>query len=137
MATYATVEALRADPAIGDADPPTDATLEARLVDAEDLIDRVIGPHGIDEATGRALIPGDLDDWRTAKIARATIILARTAITTPGAFDPPAGGTIEGPVFKVSNITGGMSPAGTTALRAAVALLDQAGVRRLTARARA
>lgn len=136
MGIYATVADLRADPAIPDAAPPTDAELEAKIADAEDLIDRLLGPVGVDAATGRALTPSVLADWQAGKLERATVILARTAYADAAAFAPPRAKSIEGPSFKLTDLRGGMSPAGEVALRQAVALLDQAYLRRLAARAR-
>lgn len=133
---YATVAALRAEPDVADTDPPSDATLVARLQDAEDLIDRILGRGGIDTTTGRVLTPANLAAWQAAKLERATVKVAAVLVDDPQAFAPPRADSIEGPVFKLSGLKAGATPAGETALRAAVALLDQAGLRAgLTGRA--
>ena len=135
MGTYATLDDLRADPDVAD-DLAADVG-EARIADAEDLIDRILGYYGTDPNTGRKLIPADLEAWRADKLKRATLKVAVTLVGDPGALLPPVAQTIQGPVFTLTNVTGNMKPAGTSAVRAAVALLDQANLRRLTARARA
>lgn len=133
---YATVAELRADPDVPDSEPPTDATLEALIVEAEDLVDRLIGPRDVRPDTGRkydATDTGGLTAGQRDALRRATLALAAEAYADPMAFLPPAGGSISGPDFSVSNPAPG-TPRGRAELRRVAGLLDANALRVTRAR---
>lgn len=51
---------------------------------AEDLIDERLGNRPIDEASGRKVIPAEVEGWQSDKLAKATIELARVLYEDPG-----------------------------------------------------
>lgn len=132
---YAQVAELRADPAVPDGSPPTNAELEALLVTAEETVDRLIGPRDVDADTGRKYVvddAGPLTAAQRAALKRATILVALELYADPNAFDPPAGSRIKGPDFEVDEPATGTARARLALLRAA-GVLDAVRLRVLTA----
>jgi hypothetical protein len=140
MGTYASAADARARTEIPD-DPAvvSDARLEELIADAEDLVDRLVGPRAASSTTGRkwnvdpssALGAGAVD-----ALKRSTVELVVASYLDPTAFDPPAGESVSGPDFSVTNAAAA-TPRAQRVLRAAAARLDSFGLRVLSARARA
>lgn len=131
MGVYATVAELRADPNVGNADPPSDATLEGYIGDVEDLVDRLIGPRALvttGTAIGRKYDPAGLSDVKVDALRRATVALAVELVKSPAAFDPPRAQSVSGPDFSMTNLAG-LAPASTKAVIRAAAILDGANLR--------
>lgn len=132
--TYATVGDLRAELTRPADSELADRDAEARILAAEDLIDRLVGARTVSADTGRKIRPSSLAAWQATKLKRATVLIAAAGARDPAAFERAAYDTVEGPDFKVGRpIEGGLTPAGRDALIRACALLDEARLRVLTA----
>lgn len=130
--SYATVAVLRAEPDVPDGEPPLDGELANKLLEAEDLIDRIAGARGVDVATGRKFVPARMSAGAALALERATVILAVEVYRDPAAFAPAAAKTVSGPDFTLTDVAG-LQPAGANALRRAAALLDVYRLRVLVA----
>lgn len=134
MGTYATIADVRAMPEVPDVAPPSDATLEELITQAEDQIDVWLGLWDIDPATGRKIVQADVEPWRFAKLKRATARLAARLYATPTILAAREWGTIEGPDFKKSNPIGSAA-APSSRMPDVVGALNASGLRVLSARA--
>jgi hypothetical protein len=130
---YVTVAELRAEPEVPDAAPPSDATLEALIEQAEDRIDELLGPWSIQTSgasEGRKIAEVDVETWQWSKLRRATVRLAARLYDDPSSAQGPAYASISGPDFSQSGWRG---------LRAqlpdVVAPLESSGLRVTGARA--
>lgn len=131
---YAAVADLRADSRIDDAYNATKAT-EA-LTSAEDLVDRLVGPRTADTTTGRKFVlPGSYTAGQVAALKRATVLLAAELVLNPAAYDPPAGKTVKGPDFELTEAAA-LTPAAARTVRQVAELLDANRLRVKTARLR-
>lgn len=130
---YTTVEALRADPDVPD---DLDEAQATKLINsAEDLVDRLVGPGvhaGAD--TGRKLSPARLSADASDALSTITALLAAEEYADPATFLPPAGRSISGPDFSISDVAG--NPVGVRLLERAAATLDAHGLRALGGRLR-
>lgn len=136
---YAAAQDLRDE--LDVANPPlTDAIANALIVKAQDRVDRLAGPIGVDTytggtGTGLKFTPGNLLGWQGAKLTRATVIIAAALYRDPNAFNLSQFDETHGPDFRVKTPKfGGMSPAGVQALILADQLLTEARLKRLIAR---
>lgn len=134
MGIYALVADVRARTEVPDAAPPSDAALEELIADAEDLVDRLVGPRRSSSDTGRKFAPANLSTAAADALKRSTVELAVASYLDPEAFDPPAGKSVSGPDFSISD-GAGATPRAQRVLRAAAGRLDAQGLRTLTARA--
>lgn len=130
--TYATPTELRAHLDV-DQNGLADAAATALILDAEDLIDRVLGGWPPDETTGRKITQGDVEAWQWAKLTRATVKLAARLHRDPGLLTSPAYRSVAGPDFSFSGPQGG-GAAHTLGVQV-LALLDDSCLRRLAGRA--
>lgn len=134
---YATVAELRASTSIPDAPPPSDDTLAELIVEAEDLVDRLVGPRSVDTVSGRkwdAAAGHGLTTAQRTLLTRATVLLAVALYEDPTSFLLPTVGTEKGPDFERTVPLQGREPIGTAVLVRAAELLGNAGLRVLTAR---
>lgn len=132
MPTYATAADLRAELEVNEA-TLSDTAANKLLGKAERRIDRLLGAVRIYEATGRKIDPTELEAWRATKVKDATVAIAAATYRDSTVFDTPQAKSIEGPSFKLTDLTP-VKPAAAAVLVEACALLDEAGLRRLTAR---
>lgn len=130
---YATADELRDELELT-IDQLSTAAAERQIRRAERLVDRLVGPRAVDAATGRKIVPTDLTQVQAEQLRDATVLLAAAVQRNPDAFAPAAGDRVKGPDFEIDKVRDG-TPAGTVALREATALLDDADLRVLTARA--
>lgn len=128
---YTTAAELRADPDVPD--DLDDARAVKLINSAEDLVDRLVGP-GVGFAGGRKLEPARLTADAREALSEVTTLLAAEEYADPAAFLPPAGRSISGPEFSVSDVAG--NPAGIRALERAAAILDAHRLRSLGGRLR-
>lgn len=131
MGAYATVADLRADPTVPDAAPPDDATLEGYIRTAELAVERLIGPRGVTTvgaAAGYKYDPARLPATGVDALREAVVVIAAELVRNPEALDRPRAQSISGPDFSMTNIAG-VAPAAARALEAAVAILDNVGLR--------
>lgn len=131
MGIYATVAQLRAEPEVPDADPPSDATLEGWIAQAEDQIDEWLGAWPV-QPDGRKIVQVDTEAWRWDKISRATVRLAARLFANPNVLAAARYTSISGPDFSKS----GPAPA-LRQLGDVTAPLNASGLRILGARATA
>lgn len=103
-----------------------DAAATKLIVDAEDLIDELLGVRVVDETTGRKVVQSEVDGWRWTKLSRATVKLAARLHKEPG-LTGRLWRSVSGPDFSFS---GPLS--GTEFGPLVEALLNQSGLRRLT-----
>lgn len=128
---YTTVAALRADPDVPD---DLDEARAIKLINsAEDLVDRLLGP-GIAFAGARKLDPARLTADARDALSTITALLAAEEYADPVTFLPPAGRSISGPDFSISDVA--RNPAGVAILERAAAVLDAHGLRALGGRLR-
>lgn len=129
---YATPTELRAALDV-DQNVLDDAAATALILDAEDLIDRVLGGWPPDETTGRKIVQGDVEAWQWAKLGRATAKLAARLHRDPGLLSSPVYRSVSGPDFSFVGPQGG--GAGQVFGVQVLALLDDSGLRRVAGRA--
>lgn len=132
MGLYATVDDVRADPAVPDGAPPDDPTLEGYIRTAELAVDRLVGPRAVNTLAGPArgykYDPAGLPDVGVAALRDAVVILAVELVKDPGGLDRPRAQSIQGPDFTLTNVAG-VAPAMARALEAAATILDGVGLR--------
>lgn len=120
--TYVTAAELRLE--VGD---EIDTDRAQRLIlDAEDLIDELLGVRPVNETTGRKVVAADVDGWRFTKLKRATLKLAVRLYREPG-LTGRLWRSVSGPDFSFS---GPLS--GTEFGSDVEAVLNQSGLRRTT-----
>src|ERR1035437_673958 len=115
---------------------PDDAVALRTILDAEDLIDRILGGwYGTpNEQTGRKVTKGDVMAWQWSKLPRATVKLAVRLYNDPSVLEQIYEAT-RGPDFSMQGPKGGalVHMIGVQVL----ALLDDSGLRRIAGRGRA
>ena len=131
---YCTIAELRTELGLSEGALP-DATATARIEDAEDLIDRLLGGWywGPNEATGRKVTAGDVMSWQFSKLTRATRKMAARLYRDPNLLDQVYE-SVRGPDFSMTGPKGGalVRMLGVQVL----ALLDDSGLRRIAGRSR-
>lgn len=131
---YCTSNELRTELGLN-AEALPDPIAIAKIQDAEDLIDRLLGgwAWGEEESTGRKVVQGDVMPWQWAKLIRATVKLSARIYQQPDLLDQTYQ-TVSGPDFSFSGPKGGalVHMIGVQVL----ALLDDSGLRRIAGRAR-
>lgn len=80
---YTTAEELRKFLSV-DKEVLPDAEAIDLIERAEDLIDDQLGNRGVDEDTGRKVVPAEEDTWRAEKLAKATLEVAGVLYRDPG-----------------------------------------------------
>lgn len=122
---YCTADELRTDLDLSSTDM-TDATANAVIQDACDLIDSELGARPIDDVTGRKVVQDDVEGWQWDKINRATRKVAAILHASPKVGSGQQYDRVKGPDFEFWGRQG--SSLGSTV----GALLDASGLRRLT-----
>ena len=84
LPTYATPADLRARLAV-DAIALPDGKANVLLLDAEDWIDRIVGPITIDD-DGRKFTPGNLSQAQRSALSQATVAVAAVMYADANAF---------------------------------------------------
>lgn len=133
MGVYTTVADVRAEPEVGAANPPTDATIESYITQAEDQLDVWLGGWPVQTtgpSAGRKIVQINVDGWRWTKLNRAATRLAARLYADPSLLQGPRYASVSGPDFSKSQ------PAPTLRrLMDVVAPLNASGLRQLGARA--
>lgn len=104
-----------------------DAEAERLILTAEDLIDAMLGARPVDYDTGRKVLYADADEMQWEKLERATCLLVGFLFRNPG-------WEMEQRFLSTSGDVSLSSPASSPFPQVTI-LLDQSGLRRLTARA--
>jgi predicted transcriptional regulator len=128
VATYTTPGAVREELGV-DSSVLTNSAATRLIVDAEDVIDSMLGSWWADENTGRKVTPADVEQWQAAKLDRATAKMATAIYRNPKLITGQQYNRIKGPDFEREG------PTGAVIGSAIVTLLDDSGLRRLGGRA--
>lgn len=80
---YATLAELRSALKVDETVLP-DAEATELLEAAEDLVDDRLGPWPIDPASGRKIIPAEVEEWQAKKLADATLEVCKVLFGDPG-----------------------------------------------------
>jgi hypothetical protein len=123
---YATVDDLRTKVGVDEA-MLGDAEAIELITAAEDLVDARLGVRPVDDESGRLVVPADEDAWRIKKLAEATLEVAKILFEDPGAASRQRAKFTSGDVST-------SGPYGPAYGERAMALLNQSGLRRNTAR---
>lgn len=128
---YTDADAVRARLAVDDTVLP-DAAADELIRHAETLIDSVMGPLGVDAATGRKVVETVADPWRWACLSEATELVAAGLYSEPDRYDTGrVYDTQSGPDFSLSGRVSGGDLETLLGSRV-MALLNHSGLRLLT-----
>lgn len=125
---YTTADALRAELGVNNTTLTDDAAI-ALIQDAEDAIDSLLGAWPVNFTTGRKILSTNVLSFQWNKLSRATAKLAAALYRDPNALTGRQWKSIRGPDFAFSGPLAGTLPA------AALLILNQSGLRRLTTQA--
>jgi hypothetical protein len=125
---YTTAAAVLRD--LGQSSGAASAKINAAILDAEEMIDGMLGAWWPDETTGRKIVEGRVMPYQWDKLDRATAKLAARIYRDPQLLTRRDYETIKGPDFERTGGRGAVAVDGSI-----LALLDASGLRRLTGRA--
>lgn len=121
--TYTDEDAIRTTIGVDDEVLDDDAA-ETLGVQAEDVIDEMLGAGWPDEDTGRKIVEADVDDWQWEKLGRATAAAAKFLYQHPDWLSEQRYSSVGGDVSGAQRVG---SPMPEVSI-----ILNQSGLRRLT-----
>ena len=125
---YTTADNLRTELGIDEATLGDTAATNI-IMDAEDLIDHLLGFWPVDETTGRKIVEDDVETWQWDKLGRATVKLAAKLYSDSSVLEGRTWDSVSGPDFSFSGAIGSEVNSQVTMI------LDGTGLRRLMGRA--